>query len=1119
MKALQATKMIRISEGAKPLPRIWPMALLLLVSLGLISIHTFHSPGKTPVELKQATGESALLPAAETATQQQINAAFGKLPLYFVENRGQMDERVAFTIQGRDKSIWFTSEGVTYSITKPDAGDRRASDQAQLQPVSFKPADEAGDRLDKWALKLDFIGANKGVRPVGQEQTAATFNYFKGQRNEWKTGLKTYSSIIYENLWDGIDLVYSGTVNRMKYSFVVKPGADPKQIRLAYRGASDVKINAQGELEVNTPAGGFKDDSPVSFQDINGQQVEVTTRFKLNRLSAERHAPGGPTAYGFDLGEYDKTKELTIDPAVLIYCGYIGGDNADISEGIAVDSAGNAYVTGYTKSGQDTFPVKVGPDTEFNGSGMQAFYGDCFVAKINPQGTALVYCGYIGGSGDDAGRAIAVDAAGNAYVSGNTNSTELLPGAFPVTVGPDTTFNNLGSPRTDAFVAKVNAQGDGLDYCGYIGGSGNEGALGIAVDANGYAYVVGTTESTQNNPGAFPVSGGPYLTYKGSGDGFIAKVDASGAALNYCGYIGGDKFDSCVAVAVDRFGWAYAVGVTDSDQNSFLLSGGPDLTYHGRSDGFITKVSPSGSLGYSGYIGGSETDECLAVAVDSLDRVYVTGFTASDQTTFPIKGGLGPIYHGNVDAFLAIPSASGSTLDLCAYLGGGGTDKGQGIAVNASGNVYIAGITFSGDFPTVGGLDSSNKGNGDGFVTKYNTALTGISYSGFLGGGDVEGITGIAVDRFGNAYVTGTTESDELPKGERFPVVTGPDTTYNGDKDTFAAKISECEINCPAAITRDNDLNQCGAVVNFSTPQSTCGQVHCLPVSGTFFPVGTSKVTCTDEANTHCAFNVTVRDTQKPALTCSANITKSNEPGKCSAVVTYNLPTVMDNCPNTGAPSCNPPSGSTFPVGTSTVNCMATDASNNTGTCSFMITVVDTEPPQITCPANVTAVAPVACPRSTTAVVNYPAPVVTDNCPGVTYACSPSSGSVFPAGVTKVTCTATDHGGNTAVCSFNVTVFDVRVQDDTNPATVLLFNSITGDYRLCYNGKTYTGVGLVKKQGCIVSLDDTQGPTRRLTARVDFSVARGEAAMQMPAGTMLCTLLDRDLRNDTTLCQ
>jgi hypothetical protein len=1112
MNAMKATKMNHNSEGINPLNRYWAFAMMLLISLSLISTYSFFSTTKT-------NDQSTSLLNHDSATRQRINEAFGKLPLYFVENRGQADDRVAYYIEGKDKSIWFTSEGLTYSIT--ERADDKSGEREKLQPVALNLSGEVTSRPEKWSVKLDFIDANPKVRPVGREQTPTTFSYFKGQRQDWKRGLKTYSSVVYENLWDGIDLIYSGTVNRMKYSFVVRPGADPAQIKLAYRGASEVRVNGQGELEVHTPVGGFKDDSPVSFQEIAGRQVEVATQFKLSQNGLQPSATGDATEYGFELGQYDRTRELVIDPAVLIYCGYIGGSDSDEGNGIAIDSAGNTYITGNTRSNQDSFPVTVGPDTEFNGIGnYDPRIGDCFIAKLNAQGTALVYCGYIGGSGNDYGKAIAVDAAGNAYVAGSTNSTELAPGAFPVTVGPDTTFNNLGAPRYDAFVAKINAQGDGLDYCGYIGGSGSDVAFGLAIDGNGYAYVVGHTDSTQSNPGAFPVSGGPDLTHNGGRDGFIAKVDASGTSLNYCGYIGGSGLDDCQSVAIDRFGWAYAVGFTGSDQNSFLLSVGPDLTFNGGAeDGFVTKVSPSGSLGYSGYIGGSETDECRAVAVDNLGQVYITGKTHSNEATFPVQGQLGQFYNGGGDAFLARPAANGSALELCAYLGGSEFDQGSAIAVSASFNVYVAGVTYSSDFFTAGGPDSSFNGTSDGFITKFNTALTGISYSGFLGGADIDYINDIALDRFGNAYVTGYAKSAELPKGGRFPVLVGPDLSYNGEGDAYVAKISECEVSCPADITRDNDLNQCGAVVNFSTPQSTCGQVTCSPVSGTFFPVGATPVRCTDEANIGCTFYVIVRDAQKPALACPANIEKSNDPGLCSAVVTYTPPTVTDNCPNVGPPSCSPPSGTTFPVGAITVNCTAIDASNNVGVCSFTITVVDREPPKITCPADVTAVAPVACPRISTAVVNYPPPVVSDNCPGVTYACSPSSGSVFPVGVTKVTCTATDKGGNTATCSFNVTVFDVRVQNDANANTVLLFNSMTGDYRLCHNGMTYMGVGLVKKQGCIVALDDLQGPTRRLTARVDFSVARGEASMQMPVGTLLCTLADRDLRNNTTICQ
>jgi hypothetical protein len=903
MNAMKATKMSRKFKGTTPLNRYWPFALILLMSLSLISIHSFLSTSKTNDESTSPTNH-------DTATRQRINEAFGKLPLYFVENRGQVDERVAYSIQGKDKSIWFTSEGLTCSITGREADNQRAIPEGRLQPVALNLAGEAADRLEKWTLKLDFVGANPGVRLVGQQPTPATFSYFKGKRQDWKSGLKTYSSIVYENLWDGIDLVYSGTVNRMKYTFVVRPGADPAQIKFAYRGASEIKVNQQGELEVNTPAGGFKDDSPVSFQEIGGQQVEVATRFKLGQLSAHPSSPGTPSEYGFEMGDYDKTRELIIDPAVLIYCGYIGGDDTDEGEGIAVDSAGNAYVTGNTKSNEDTFPVSVGPDTSFNGVGPSSTQiGDCFVAKINAQGTALVYCG---------------------------------------------------------------------------------------------------------------------------------------------------------------------------------------------------------------YIGGSQRDTCNAVAVDGNDRAYVTGETDSDQTTFPVNRG--PGYHGNTDAFIAKPSASGATLDICVYLGGIGFDRCLGIAVSAAGNVYVAGFTNSIDFLTFGGMDDSINGNGDGFITKYDSSLTFITYSSFLGGGDVEGISGIAVDRFGNAYVTGGTASDELPKGERFPVVTGPDTTYNGGRDVFVAKISECEITCPADITRDNDLNQCGAVVNFSTPPSTCGQVTCSPVSGTFFPVGTTPVRCTDEANTRCTFTVTVRDAQKPALACPANLTKSNDPGLCSAVVTYNPPTVTDNCPNVGAPSCNPPSGSTFPVGATSVNCTAIDASNNVGVCSFTITVVDREPPKISCPANITAVAPVACPRISTAVVNYPAPVVTDNCPGVTYTCSPSSGSVFPAGVTKVTCTATDTGGNTAACSFNVTVFDVRAQNDANPGTVLLFNSLTGDYRFCCNGITYTGKGKATRLGCIYTLEHST-TDRRVLGKIDKAIIKGTASLQSPPGNFRCTFSDRDTRNNSCSCQ
>ncbi len=295
-------------------------------------------------------------------------------------------------------------------------------------------------------------------------------------------------------------------------------------------------------------------------------------------------------------------RRSTLPAPTLVYCGYIGGNDEDQGNGIAVDSSGNAYVTGYTYSTQATFPVTVGPDLTFNSPGLS----DAFVAKVNAAGTALVYCGYIGGSDDDFGNAIAVDSSGNAYVTGQTYSTEAT---FPETVGPDLTSNGL----SDAFVAKVNAAGTALVYCGYIGGSNDDQGNGIAVDGSGNAYVTGFTASTQ---ATFPVTVGPDLTSNGLDDAFVAKVNAGGTALAYCGYIGGSGVDQGNGIAVDGTGNAYVTGITASTQATFPVTVGPDLTYNGGGvDAFVVRIvdcstKPKGDVNASGL-------------VDSLDIFYL----------------------------------------------------------------------------------------------------------------------------------------------------------------------------------------------------------------------------------------------------------------------------------------------------------------------------------------------------------------------------------------------------------------------------------------------------------------------------------------------------------------
>ncbi|MEK7752986.1 MAG: SBBP repeat-containing protein, partial [Acidobacteriota bacterium] len=501
---------------------------------------------------------------------------------------------------------------------------------------------------------------------------------------------------------------------------------------------------------------------------------------------------GDAWRYGFRVGPYDRSRPLVLDPSMFVYAGYIGGSGLDIGFGIAVDAAGNAYVTGYTLSTEATFPVAVGPDLTYNGD------SDAFVAKVNAAGTALVYAGYIGGSGTDEGRGIALDAAGNAYVTGWTVSSEAT---FPVTVGPDLTHNG----NADAFVAKVNAPGTALLYAGYIGGSQPEYAYGIAVDAAGNAYATGYTNSTQ---ATFPVAVGPDLTYNGGDwDAFVAKVNAAGTALVYAGYIGGSIVEYGYGIAVDAAGNAYVTGGTTSIEASFPVTVGPDLTYNGGFDAFVAKVSAAGTaLVYAGYIGGSNSDWGTAIAVDAAGNAYLAGMTGSTEATFPVTVRPDPTHNGGYwDAFVAKVNAAGTALVYAGYIGGSSDDYGYGMAVDAAGNAYVTGFTGSSEatFPVMVGPDLTyNGGSYDVFAAKVNAAGTALTYAGYIGGSGLDEGLGIAVDAAGNAYVTGYTTSTE----GTFPKTVGPDLTYNGGYyDAFVAKIAGPMVTLnPASLSFGN---------------------------------------------------------------------------------------------------------------------------------------------------------------------------------------------------------------------------------------------------------------------------------------------------------------------------
>ena len=312
-----------------------------------------------------------------------VKATLQQLPLSFIENKGQVDPKVAYYVEGSTTAIYFTPSGVTFSLS----GKQQSGTSALPLPRGHHRFKDVATS-EHWTLKLDFIDANLGVKPQGRSLQAGKISYFTGPESEWRTGLATYGEIVYPELWSGIDLVYSGRVNRLKYHFLVKPGADPSVIKLAYRGATALRLTDEGVLAVETPVQTLRDARPVAYQELDGRRVAVAMDVALGPTTE-----AGAHVYGFRIGDHDPSQPLVLDPAILIYAGYIGGNSIDEGHGIAVDSEGNAYVTGQTGSTQATFPEKVGPDLTNGGN------RDAFVAKVNAAGTGLVYAGYIGGTG------------------------------------------------------------------------------------------------------------------------------------------------------------------------------------------------------------------------------------------------------------------------------------------------------------------------------------------------------------------------------------------------------------------------------------------------------------------------------------------------------------------------------------------------------------------------------------------------------------------------------------------------------------------------------------------------------------------------------------------------
>jgi hypothetical protein len=723
------------------------------------------------------------------------------MPLQFEANQGQVDDQVKFLARGKGYTLFLTPTESVMVLAGRDTSRVKSNE-------GLDQTDVIGHELQEYkqsVVRMKLGGAHPSPAIDGMEKLPGIVNYFIGNDPaKWRTKIPTYAKVHYKEAYPGIDLAYYGNQGKLEYDFIVAPGADPSQIKLVFEGASEIKVVDSGDLLLTTMLGEVKLQKPIVYQlEKDGHKTLVAGNYVVLAESAMRHASRSTNhEISIYLATYDASKPLIIDP-VLSWSTYLGGSINEVGFGIAVDASGSAYVTGGTNS--LNFPVTTGGPIQSSCCGPN----DIFVTKLNPAGTALVYSTYLGGSNEDLGRAIAVDAVGSAYVIGVTRSPNLpMMGSSIQSV--------LGSSFGDAFITKLNPTGTAIVYSTYLGGSTDNYGLGIAVDAAGSAYVTGFTFSSN-----FPGTAGSSIqsTSGGSMDAFVTKLNPTGTALVYSTYLGGSGSEVGYGIAVDASGSAYVTGTTGSLNFPGTAGSLIQSTMGSFDTAFVTKLNPTGTaIVYSTYLGGSSGDRANGIAVDAAGSAYVTGHTFSSN--FPVTAGsFSQSLVSGRDAFVTKLNPAGTALVYSTYLGGNGADEGDGIAVDAAGSAYVIGQTTHPSFPvTAENPIQSTYGGGvaDAFVTKLNPAGTALVYSTLLGGNGREHGFGIAVDATGGAYVTGITESSN------FPGTTGSliQSTSNS-ADAFVAKISFA----PTASAGPDQSVSMGTVVTLDGMSSSGGSL------------------------------------------------------------------------------------------------------------------------------------------------------------------------------------------------------------------------------------------------------------------------------------------------------
>ncbi|MEP6913478.1 MAG: SBBP repeat-containing protein, partial [bacterium] len=690
----------------------------------------------TTASFKSTYGRPAVARPAGFSTEDKtkVREWTANLPLAFEPNNGQADRQVKFLSRRNGAEMFLTST-------------------------------EAILRTEDSQFTLKFRRANLKTAVKGVDQLPGHRNYLRGNDPaKWQTNVPTFRKVAYQEIYPGISLTYYGNSRDLEYDFELLPGANPDDIRLAFDSQVRPRISANGDLVLRAGTAEIIERKPVVYQEINGERRTIDGRYVLlkNREVA------------FEVGEYDRTRTLVIDPT-LVYSTYFGGSGDDLGSSVAVDGSNNVYIAGTTSSAN--FPTH-GPAFPNN-----AGLSDIFVTKIDSTGGNVLYSTYVGGSGLDRGDGLAVDASGNAYVVGRVGDASI---DFPTTAGALATSYRGGD--FDGVLFKLNAQGNALVYSTFLGGEDNDSTEGIALDATGNAYVTGGTRSS-----GFPVTSSAFQSFRaGDTDAYLTKLNSSGSGVLYSTMLGGIGTDRGSGVVVDSAGHAYVAGYSGSPdfptQNAFQgFSGGSFDAFIANID---TNANGAASLLFSTYLGGIADEKAYGIALDSgANNVYVVGQTSSNN--FPVLNPAQPASGGSFDAFIAKISSTGTKV-YATYLGGSGDDRGTGIVVNSAGNAYVTGFTSSTNFSTVNALQIANGGGSDAFVAKLNSAGSAFLYSTYLGGSGNESSTStvtstnpIALDSSSNVYITGYTASTTFPTASPLQAANG------GGQDVFIAKISD----------------------------------------------------------------------------------------------------------------------------------------------------------------------------------------------------------------------------------------------------------------------------------------------------------------------------------------